>query len=61
MRESGIRPVAALWVLCALPIAACANESSIDRTVKADPKGEVVISNVSGTVDVRAGIATRSR
>jgi DUF4097 and DUF4098 domain-containing protein YvlB len=52
MRESGIRPVAALWVLSALPIAAFANEGSIDRTVKADPKGEVVISNVSGAVDV---------
>ncbi|HET9472730.1 MAG TPA: DUF4097 family beta strand repeat-containing protein [Steroidobacteraceae bacterium] len=53
MRESGIRPVAALLVLSALPILACANEGSIDRTVKADPKGEVVISNVSGTVDVQ--------
>ncbi len=53
MRESGIRPVAALWVLSALPMAAFANEGSIDRTVKADPKGEVVISNVSGAVDVQ--------
>jgi len=53
MRESGIRPVAALWLLSALPIVVCANESSFDRTVKADPNGEVVISNVSGTVDVQ--------
>ena len=53
MRESGIRPVAALWLLSALPMAAFANEGSIDRTVKADPKGEVVISNVSGAVDVQ--------
>lgn len=53
MSESGIRPVAALWALLALPVAAFANEGSIDRTVNADPKGEVVISNVSGTVDVR--------
>ena len=53
MRESGIRSIAALWVLGALPILACANESSVDRTLKAEPKGEVVISNVSGTVDVQ--------
>lgn len=53
MRESGIRPVAALWVLCALPIAASASEDTIDRTVKAHPRGEVVISNVAGNVDVR--------
>lgn len=54
MRECGIRPVAAFWVLCAVPIAAFAKEDTIDRTVKAHPKGEVVISNVAGTVDVRA-------
>jgi DUF4097 and DUF4098 domain-containing protein YvlB len=53
MRVFGIRPVAALWALSALPIVAFADKSSIDRTVKADPKGEVVISNVSGTVDVQ--------
>jgi DUF4097 and DUF4098 domain-containing protein YvlB len=53
MRVFGIRPVAALWALSALPLVAFADESSIDRTVKADPKGEVVISNVSGTVDVQ--------
>jgi len=52
MRESGMR-LAVLCALGALPIAAFANESSIDRTVNADPNGEVVISNVSGTVDVR--------
>ena len=52
MRESGMR-LAVLWALGALPIAAFANEGSVDRTVNADPNGEVVISNVSGTVDVR--------
>ena len=53
MRESGIR---SLWALCALgvlPLACSANESSLDRKVNADARGEVLISNVSGTVDVR--------
>jgi DUF4097 and DUF4098 domain-containing protein YvlB len=44
---------AALLALCALPLAAGAAGESIDRKVAADPKGEVVISNVSGTIDVR--------
>ncbi len=48
-----IRPVTALWVLVALPIAASCSEDSIDRTVAAQAQGEVQISNVSGTVDVR--------
>ena len=45
-----------LWALCALgvlPLAAAANESSLDRKVSADASGEVLISNVSGSVDVR--------
>ena len=42
-----------LWIACALPIAAVAAGDSVDRKVAADPDGEVVISNVSGTIDVR--------
>jgi hypothetical protein len=38
---------------CAVPIAALAGGGSIDRTVVASANGEVVISNVSGTIDVR--------
>ena len=53
MRVTVFRPVTALWVLGALPIAALASEGSIDRTVAAEPQGEVQISNVSGTIDVR--------
>jgi len=44
---------AALLFACALPLAAFANDDSVDRKVAADANGEVVISNVSGTVDVR--------
>lgn len=50
------RRIHSLWALCALgvlPLAAAANESSLDRKVSADASGEVLISNVSGTVDVR--------
>ena len=43
----------ALWVVCALPLAAFAGSDSIDRKVAADATGEVVISNVAGTIDVR--------
>ncbi|HEU4591700.1 MAG TPA: DUF4097 family beta strand repeat-containing protein [Steroidobacteraceae bacterium] len=53
MNVSGIRSLRALCVLGLLPLAAAAGESSVDRKVAADPKGEVVISNVSGSVDVR--------
>ena len=53
MRLSVFRPVAALWMLGALPIATLAAEDRIDRTVAAEPQGEVQISNVSGTIDVR--------
>jgi DUF4097 and DUF4098 domain-containing protein YvlB len=42
-----------LLVACALPMVAMAGGGSIDRKVAASPSGEVVISNVSGTVDVR--------
>ena len=42
-----------MWIACALPIAAMAAGDSVDRKVAADPNGEVVISNVSGTIDVR--------
>jgi len=53
MRVLFIRPVTALWILGALPLAASAAEGSIDRTVPADPQGEVSISNVSGEIVVR--------
>src|SRR5262245_41709501 len=41
------------WVVCALPLAAFAGGNAIDRKVAADANGEVIISNVSGTIDVR--------
>jgi DUF4097 and DUF4098 domain-containing protein YvlB len=44
--------IAAL-IVGALPIAALAAGGSVDRTVPAEANGDVVISNVSGTVDVR--------
>lgn len=50
---SGIRNVTVVCLLGALPLMALASGGSIDRKVVAEPKGEVVISNVSGTVDVR--------
>jgi len=43
-----------LCALGALPLAVMANESTVNRTVNADAKGEVLISNVSGRVEVRA-------
>jgi DUF4097 and DUF4098 domain-containing protein YvlB len=44
----------AVWLaLCALPLAAVASEESVDRKVAAQSNGDVVISNVSGTIDVR--------
>jgi DUF4097 and DUF4098 domain-containing protein YvlB len=48
-----IKKHAALLFACALPIAALAGGGSVDRKVAAEPNGEVVISNVSGTIDVR--------
>ena len=42
-----------LLIACTPPIAAVAGGGSIERKVAAEAKGEVVISNVSGTVDVR--------
>ena len=53
MRDSGIRFITALGILGAMPLAALAGSGSVDRTVNATPNGVVVISNVSGTVDVR--------
>jgi DUF4097 and DUF4098 domain-containing protein YvlB len=44
---------AALFIACALPLAAAASSDTVDRKVAAEPRGEVVISNVSGTIDVR--------
>lgn len=44
----------AVWLpLCALPIAAMAAGGSIDRKVAAHATGEVSITNVSGSVEVR--------
>lgn len=53
-RMNDIRNIrrAALVFACALPLAAVAG-SDIDRKVVADPNGEVLISNVSGSIDVR--------
>ena len=51
----------ALLALCALPLVALAAGESIERKVAADPHGEVVISNVSGTIEVRGWIATKCR
>jgi DUF4097 and DUF4098 domain-containing protein YvlB len=48
-----IRKRAALLFACALPFAAFAESGSVDRKVAADADGEVVISNVSGSIDVR--------
>jgi DUF4097 and DUF4098 domain-containing protein YvlB len=42
-----------LTIVCLLPIAAMASDVAVDRKVAADANGEVVISNVSGSVDVR--------
>jgi DUF4097 and DUF4098 domain-containing protein YvlB len=50
MRQFRILPIAAL---CSLPLCAFAGEGTVDRKVNADAAGEVVISNVSGRVDVR--------
>jgi DUF4097 and DUF4098 domain-containing protein YvlB len=44
---------APIFVACALPLAALAGGDTIERKVAAEPSGEVVISNVSGTIDVR--------
>jgi len=42
-----------LLIAGALPLAAFAHDGSVNRTVAADAAGEVEISNVSGTIDVR--------
>jgi DUF4097 and DUF4098 domain-containing protein YvlB len=44
---------APMFVACALPLAAFAGGDTVERKVAAEPAGEVVISNVSGTIDVR--------
>jgi DUF4097 and DUF4098 domain-containing protein YvlB len=41
------------FVALALPLAVACHAGSVERKVAADPNGEVVISNVSGTIDVR--------
>ena len=53
MRDAAIRSLCVLCALGAMPLAALANESTVDRKVPADARGEVLISNVSGNVDVR--------
>ena len=52
MKETGIRIVAALCAI-GIPLAACASDETFDRTVAAEANGSVVISNVSGSVEVR--------
>jgi len=52
MKETGIRIVAALCAI-GLPLVACASDETFDRTVAAEANGSVVISNVSGAVEVR--------
>ena len=44
---------ASLLLIGALPIAVFAGGGPVNRTVPADAAGEVEISNVSGTIDVR--------
>lgn len=53
MSVSVIRSVLVLCASCAVPLTASAGEDSIDRKLSVQPGGEVVISNVSGSVDVR--------
>jgi DUF4097 and DUF4098 domain-containing protein YvlB len=54
MRISTSRRFAGLLVAAALPMLAPARASSnIDRRIAVVPNGEVVISNVSGSIDVR--------
>ena len=55
MSETLFNKRVALLIACALPLAApaMAGPDSVDRKVAADPNGEVVISNVSGIVEVR--------
>jgi DUF4097 and DUF4098 domain-containing protein YvlB len=54
MRMSKSYRLAGLVGLAALPLLAPARESSnVDRKIAAESNGEVIISNVSGTIDVR--------
>jgi DUF4097 and DUF4098 domain-containing protein YvlB len=54
MRISTSRRFAGLLIAAALPMLAPARESgNIDRRIAVEPGGEVVISNVSGSIDVR--------
>jgi DUF4097 and DUF4098 domain-containing protein YvlB len=54
MRISTSRRFAGLLVAAALPMLAQArDDSNVDRKIAAEPNGEVVISNVSGSIDVR--------
>jgi DUF4097 and DUF4098 domain-containing protein YvlB len=41
------------FIALSLPLAVACNAASVERKVAADANGEVVISNVSGTIDVR--------
>jgi hypothetical protein len=55
---SELRNIVGVKLACALPLLAlsglaAAGGDSVDRKVAAEPAGEVVISNVSGTIDVR--------
>ena len=54
MRISNSCRLAGVLVAAALPLLAPAGESgNLDRKIAVEPNGEVVISNVSGSIDVR--------
>jgi DUF4097 and DUF4098 domain-containing protein YvlB len=50
---SEFRLIACVLPILLIPAMAAAASDSVDRKVAADPNGEVVISNVSGTIEVR--------
>ena len=51
--RSAFLVIACALPACVLPTTAAAASDSVDRRVAAQPNGEVVISNVSGSIDVR--------
>jgi DUF4097 and DUF4098 domain-containing protein YvlB len=53
MRVSGIHSLWALCALGALPLASPAHGGTVDRKVAATATGDVLISSVSGSIDVR--------
>lgn len=53
MRKSSKMSRAGWFIACVLPAIAVAEGDTVERRVAAEANGEVVISNVSGTIDVR--------